>query len=110
MFQESQGAVYFVVLVAVVLSPVEERGEAYQNPAEAELKVSQDVDGEDDGKRLAKFNPHLGDIGQRGLRLLQLPRGQRWADGGADGAVWCCDGTIGPHPWRSGTLHPVTVS
>lgn len=80
-FQESQGAVYFVVLVAVVLSPVEERGKADQNPAEAELKVSQDVDGEDHGKRLAEFNPHLGDVGQRGLRLLQLPRGQRWAEG-----------------------------
>lgn len=62
MFQEGQGTVYFVVLVAMVLLPVEERGEANKNPAEAELKVSKDVDGEDHSKRLAEFNPHLGDI------------------------------------------------
>lgn len=91
----------------MVFPPVEQHGEPNQHPAEAELKVSQDVDREDDGESLGKFNPHLGDICQRRLGLfLQLLWGQRWADGGARRRRR--HGTVPPVTWSRRTLHPVT--
>lgn len=109
LLQERYGTVYPVVLLAVVFPPIEQHGESNQNPAEAELKVSQDVDGEDEGKRLAELNPHLGDICQRGLRFsIQLFWGQRWAYGGAHRAAWRRDGSYRIGAWSPGTLHSVT--
>lgn len=92
----------------MVFPPVEQHGESDQNPAEAELEVSQDVDREDDGEGLAEFNPHLGDVRESRLRLfVQLFRGQRWADGAHRGAGRC-DGPVRPDAGSCRTLHPVT--
>lgn len=83
MLQEGQGPVDPVVLVAMVFPPVEQAGQSDQNPAEAELKVAQHVDGEDDGEGFAKLDPHVHELRQRGLLLLQLIWRRRWSGGGA---------------------------
>lgn len=95
----------------MVFSPIEQHGNSDQNPAEAELKVAQQIDRKDDGKSLSELNPHLDEICQRGLRLLiQLIWRQRWSSGGAHAVSGCRQGSVGAH---AGTLHlltcPVTV-
>lgn len=92
-----------VVLVAMVLSPIEQHGKPDQNPAEAEFKVPQHIDGKDDRKGFAKFNPHLDELRQRGLLFCpQLMWRQRWSRGGAHRVSGCRQGSVRAH---TGTLH-----
>lgn len=107
--QVGQDAVDSVVLAAVVPPPVEERGQSNQDPAEAELKVAQDVDGQDDREGLGKLNPHLCDICQRGLLfLLQVLRRQRWRRGVAWWADRCPHGPVPPLVRSARSVHSVT--
>lgn len=105
-FQVFQGTVDPVVLVAMVFSPIEQRGKSDQNPTEAEFKVSKHIDGKNDRKGFAKFNPHLDELRQRGLLLcLHLAWRQRWSRGGAPRVSGCRQGSVGAH---TGTLHLLT--
>lgn len=80
LLKEGKGSAQSTVFSYRVSPPPEKHDKSDEQPAEAEFKITQSVDGEDEDERLGNVNPGLRQLargGHRGVALCAVRRRRR---------------------------------
>lgn len=77
LLKEGKGSAQSAVFSSRVSPPPEKHDKSDEQPAEAEFKITQGIDGEDKDERLGNVNPGLRQLARGGHRGIALSVGRR---------------------------------